>query len=221
MNSKDIRRENLRALAKSIGGITKLAQTLNKSQSQISHLIGQNPIKNVGDRLAAQIEKVFNKSHGWLDHEHPELVKLLSIDNSLQKRGFNIEWVPLIQWQQVTYWLAQEENISSLVQEYLPVSFQISSKAFALKLQNDAIFTEIQCNPIHYLNIIVEPQQYPKQGDLVLASIGMDEVLSMRQFILENNVSKLKAVHGSAPWVEVDAKVKIIGVVRQIIIPLN
>ncbi len=106
MNSKDIRRENLRALAKSIGGITALARMLGKSQSQISHLIGQNPIKNIGDRLAGQIEKVFSKAHGWLDHEHPELVKLLGIDSSLQKRGFNIEWVPLIHCNKfLTGWL--------------------------------------------------------------------------------------------------------------------
>lgn len=221
MNSKDIRRENLRALAKSIGGITQLAKKLKKSQSQISHLIGQNPIKNVGDRLASQIENEFNKPHGWLDHEHPELIKLMNMDDALQKRGFNIEWVPLILWQQVAYWLNQEENISNLVQEYLPVDFQVSSKAFALKLQNDAIFGVLQVNPAPFLKAIIEPQQHPKHGDFILASIGVDEILTMRQFIVENDMNKLKTLDGGSSWIEVDAKVKIIGVVKQIIMSLS
>lgn len=67
MNVKVIRRENMRALAKSAGGISKLALRLGKSQSQISHLIGTSPIKNIGDKVAAQIEAVFGKPPGWLD----------------------------------------------------------------------------------------------------------------------------------------------------------
>mgnify|MGYP000963447788 FL=1 len=70
MNIKDIRRKNLRILARTAGGITVLSERLDRSQSQISHLIGNNPIKNIGDRLASHIEKTFNKPHGWLDHEH-------------------------------------------------------------------------------------------------------------------------------------------------------
>ena len=63
MNIKDIRRKNLRKLARLVGGITDLSEHLDRSQSQISHLIGNSPIKNIGDRLASHIEKVFNKPH--------------------------------------------------------------------------------------------------------------------------------------------------------------
>lgn len=67
MNVKSIRRENVRALAKSVGGISRLAIRLNKSQSQVSHLIGTSPIKNIGDKIASQIEIIFGKPAGWLD----------------------------------------------------------------------------------------------------------------------------------------------------------
>lgn len=46
MEVTQIRRENLRELAKSVGGISKLAVKLHKSQSQISHIIGISPLKN-------------------------------------------------------------------------------------------------------------------------------------------------------------------------------
>lgn len=48
MHIKEIRRENLRSLAKSAGGITALADKLSRAQSQISHLIGNKPLKNIG-----------------------------------------------------------------------------------------------------------------------------------------------------------------------------
>src|SRR6185312_8382095 len=73
MNVKEIRRRNLRVLARLVGGVTQLAERLGKSQSQISHLIGTNPVKNIGDKLAAEIERVFEKPNGWLDHEHAEI----------------------------------------------------------------------------------------------------------------------------------------------------
>lgn len=47
MEVTQIRRENLRELAKSVGGISKLAAKLHKSQSQISHLIGISPLKKL------------------------------------------------------------------------------------------------------------------------------------------------------------------------------
>lgn len=221
MNSKDIRRENLRALAKSIGGITALAKLLDKSQSQISHLIGTNPIKNIGDRLANQIEKVFNKPHGWLDHEHPELVKLLGIDSSLQKRGFNIEWVPLIHWQQISYWLSHPENIASLVHEYLPVNFHITPKTFALKLHNDGIFGDFTAHNQKDIHIIVEPKQDAEPGEVVLAAIGNDEEIAIRHYTKDGNKNVLKPLKSGQAVLELNEKNKLVGKIKQFILKME
>jgi hypothetical protein len=67
MNVKEIRRRNLQKIAREIGGVTKLAGILGKSQSQISHLIGLNHVKNIGDKLAAEIEIAFKMAPGDLD----------------------------------------------------------------------------------------------------------------------------------------------------------
>lgn len=221
MNAKDIRRENLRALAKSIGGITALARMLGKSQSQISHLIGTNPIKNIGDRLAGQIEKVFNKPHGWLDHEHPELVKLLGLDNSLQKRGFNLEWIPLIHWQQINYWLSHDEYIASLIHEYVPINFAASKKTFALKIQNDSLFQEIYPKTARDLMVIIEPAHTPKNNDIVVAALGREEEINIRQFSEEGQRFFLRPLRGNLPTVEVNEQNKIIGCLKQIVATLD
>jgi len=66
----EIRLHNMRALAKQIGGITAMANRLDKTQGQISHLIGSNPIKNIGSRIAREVDNVFGLPEGWMDQDH-------------------------------------------------------------------------------------------------------------------------------------------------------
>lgn len=73
MDIKQIRLKNTRYLAESVGGVVALANKLNKSHQQVSHWIGLNPSKNVGHKIAKEIEVAFNKPSGWLDSLHPEL----------------------------------------------------------------------------------------------------------------------------------------------------
>ena len=48
MNISEIRLKNARDLA-APGGISAMAERLGKSQPQVSHLMGDNPIKNIGN----------------------------------------------------------------------------------------------------------------------------------------------------------------------------
>jgi len=66
----EIRLHNMRALAKQIGGITAMANRLDKTQGQISHLIGSNPIKNIGSRIAREVDNAFGLPEGWMDQDH-------------------------------------------------------------------------------------------------------------------------------------------------------
>jgi len=73
MDIKQIRLKNTRYLAQSVGGIVALANKLGKSHQQVSHWIGCNPVKNIGHKIAKEIEAAFNKPSNWLDSLHPEL----------------------------------------------------------------------------------------------------------------------------------------------------
>lgn len=67
MTNAEIRRENARWLAKQCGGPTAFAELMDMSQSRVSQLIGQRPVKNIGAATARKIEHTFQKHTGWID----------------------------------------------------------------------------------------------------------------------------------------------------------
>lgn len=77
MNVYEIRWQNFRALIGSDhGAITDAAKRMGKTQGQVSHFGGARPIKNIGHKLAREIEKVWRQPEGWLDAEHSSAVTM-------------------------------------------------------------------------------------------------------------------------------------------------
>jgi len=77
MENKEIRYRNARALIAECGSITAFAEKLKKAETQVSGFAGINPRKGIGNKIARQIEVVFNKPAGWMDHEHTEEEKYM------------------------------------------------------------------------------------------------------------------------------------------------
>ena len=71
MDTKEIRRTNLRLLAEKDGGQRELADQAHIEPSQLSHIIGVNPIRNLGEKLARKIEHNLGLSSGFLDQPFP------------------------------------------------------------------------------------------------------------------------------------------------------
>jgi hypothetical protein len=63
----DIRRRNTRQLAQRAGGITRLAQRIERDPALVSRYIGKTPTRNIGPRMARVIERAHQLPHGWLD----------------------------------------------------------------------------------------------------------------------------------------------------------
>lgn len=73
MDIKKIRYHNARYLLKNEAmGVNDFADKIGRSQSQTSAYIGENPTKNIGDKIARIIEQAFNKPIGWLDTQSKE-----------------------------------------------------------------------------------------------------------------------------------------------------
>jgi len=66
----EIRRDNARLLAAELGSTAALAKRLEMSDSQLGQLIGINPRRNIGPKIARRIEEVCGRPTGWLDVEH-------------------------------------------------------------------------------------------------------------------------------------------------------
>lgn len=67
----DIRRDNVRLLMSIKSQQQKdFAESIKMAQSQLTHIIGANPKRNIGDDLARDIERRLNIEVGWLDNIH-------------------------------------------------------------------------------------------------------------------------------------------------------
>lgn len=77
MNIKETVRWNVRYLLDNAANgdrpMVWAVDHLNKSQGQISQLLGINPSKNIGKTMAMEIAEYFAVSEGWLYEPHPDL----------------------------------------------------------------------------------------------------------------------------------------------------
>jgi SOS-response transcriptional repressor LexA len=216
MNVKTIRRENMRALAKSVGGITKFAWRLDKLQSQISHLIGAFPTKNIGDKIAAQVEAAFNKSPGWLDKEHAyvegtQIVYQIDQDQS----AILCQQVPLITWQEAREWDRLAYNYKSCTEQMVAATIPVSAVAFALQVQGDSMEAPSGISFPDGVNIIAEPEQIAAPGSFVITTVSEGQQAILSQLVSDGNRRYLKSLNPRYPVFEFTSTTMIYGVVKQ------
>lgn len=221
MNVKDIRRENLRSLARSIGGITQLAIRLGKSQSQISHLIGSRPIKNIGDRLASEIEHSFEKAHGWLDKEHFRMTNQEEMYGLVKDGPRILNWIPVLSWQQLISSSAPS-HVLDKVDEFHPVNYEVSPEAFALVVNDDSMDSPIGISFPKGTMIIVDPSHIPTHSSYVICPQPQADSLPLfRQLIHDGKKRYLKPLNPRYEKMPLAGSTTITGVVRSMVFKLE
>lgn len=73
LDSKEIRRRNLRQLIAEQGTATSLADKAQTSAAYISQILSPKTKAFVGDALARKLEAATKKPHGWMDTLHYEI----------------------------------------------------------------------------------------------------------------------------------------------------
>lgn len=73
LDSKEIRRQNLRALIAEQGTAASLAEKAQTSAAYISQILSQKTKAFVGDALARKLESATKKPRGWMDTLHYEI----------------------------------------------------------------------------------------------------------------------------------------------------
>lgn len=73
MDIYQVRWRNFRELAGAgeHGWIQRAADRLGKAHAQVSHFGSDAPSKNIGEKVARQIEEAYGKPRGWLDNLNP------------------------------------------------------------------------------------------------------------------------------------------------------
>ena len=89
--SAEIRRENLaRVIEQVYGGVgLRLAEALKVSNTQVNRVMSESSSRrDMGDKMARDIEEVAGLPRGWMDHQHNELddayLKLLALPKRQQ-----------------------------------------------------------------------------------------------------------------------------------------
>lgn len=221
MSIKNVRRENLRFLAKSIGGITRLAERLGKTQSQISHLIGNHPVKNIGDKIAAEAEVAFNKPAGWLDREHNGSRESLPVFRAGEqgRKGILCSQVPLITSEEVKKWHQTAYDYRPKSADHLvPTTVNVSSFAFAFRVQGDSMESATGISFPDNSVIVADPDQVATSGSFVVAAIGMDRGVTLKQLVVQGYKRYLKPLNIRYPILEFTQSTMIFGVVKQMVI---
>lgn len=69
MDIYEIRQKNLRKIVEQMNSQSELAEKIGVETSYISRVIGKNPSKNIGSRMARNIEHALSLTSGFLDKE--------------------------------------------------------------------------------------------------------------------------------------------------------
>lgn len=218
MNIKAIRRKNMRQLAASIGGVSALANILKKSQSQISHLIGKNPQKNIGDNIAKQVEQAFHKPAGWLDIEHRSIAK--SPNKPSTPSAFTP--VPIIHWHEASIWnelmgtYCVKNNINQVA-----VRSTLGENTFALRLQNKIVIPPNKLViPTHSI-LVVDPDGKLQHECLVITKLyPSDKMATIKQYVIDGKQRLLHDLSTQPISHKLSELTIICGIVKQIIIDI-
>lgn len=218
MNVKEIRRKNLRTLSRMVGGVTQLAERLGKSQSQISHLIGTNPVKNIGDKFAAEVEKVFAKPAGWLDQNHPGVQEEDAIYQVNPSRRTYYQ-VPLITWQEAQQWLMEREHSPAKnYSQTLIINTKVSQHSFALRVEGDSMEAPTGVSFPHGSIIVVDLETPATNGSFILAKQNISSQIVFKQLIIDGNRRYLKPLNARYPLMEITPHAVMCGVIRLMLI---
>ena len=218
MDVDEIRLNNARHLAEDAGGISRFAVLIQKSQSQVSQIIGKNPSKRIGRGIAREIEAACEKPHGWLDHlhevgEHAEGYQNTSL---AEFRGD----VPLISWVQAGAWEEVEDPYAVGDYERLvPVTKRFSKHGFALRIQGDSMYAPDGDGPSFPTGsiIAVEPQQEPRNGSFVVVRLEDTKEATFKQLVIDGGRMFLRPLNPRYPVMEIESEAQIVGVVRQLV----
>lgn len=67
---RNLRIKNLRRLAEAYGSWAELARAVGCSGTFLTAVAGPNPRRNIGEKLARDLENTLNLKAGWFDTAH-------------------------------------------------------------------------------------------------------------------------------------------------------
>lgn len=188
MDISQIRLINMRQLEKDAGGRAALSEKLGIAYAQVSHYIGKNPVRNIGDKIARQAEEAFVLPFGWMDRRHDdapvEVAPVVVADTPVEKRNsFDLYKVPLVSRDQIVNWLNwhstkhPDDDLCPInIVEWLYTDMNISAPAFMYEIEDEAMYPEYKVGH----RVLIEPEIEPDPADDVCAYVEGEGVVFRR-----------------------------------------
>lgn len=188
MNVKEARYINTRRLIEQCGGVSAFAEKIGKSQSQASQIAGENPIKGIGNKIAAEIEAVFLLERGWLDRIHGDS----NVETAPALRGK----VPLISWVAAGDWCeAHDPYPPGDAEMWLQVSANYGLRSYGLRVRGESMLPRFREGEI----IIVDPDARTDSGNYVIARKDGSKEVTFKQLVIEGEAVYLKPLNPQWP----------------------
>lgn len=189
----DVRRRNLRRLADALGGPAKLADKLGRSESQISQLIGKTSTRNIGDRLARDVEKISKLREGSLDFPSELMVQDKGGTYGIVETGPEVmlkevavvgttQAGPDVAWEELGY-------PPGYGADYLDAPSK-DPRAYALRVKGASMAPRMREGEV----ILVEPSLQAQPGDEVVVKTRRGDVMVKTLISIRNEEVTLDSI---------------------------
>ncbi|MBG0542789.1 LexA family protein [Enterobacter hormaechei] len=216
MENKEIRKANLEALyekRQNESGMTKaqFAELIETSPAALSQLLGPNPHRNIGDKMARKIETALDLPFGWMDVLHAS-----EEPSNVAFRGLNETKgsYPVISWVSAGQWMeAVEPYHRRAIDRWYDTTVHCSEDSFWLDVKGDSMTSPAGLSIPEGAAILVDPEVEPRNGKLVVAKLEGDNEATFKKLVIDAGRRFLKPLNPAYPMLEVNGNCKIIGVV--------
>lgn len=194
-----IRRYNLRNLVKKRGGPASFAKQVDMELSQLSQIMGPNPSRNIGSRLARKIEKAVGLIYGDLDAvEIAPQIKSVTTVREIPVVG-TTQGGPDGHWEEEGYPVG-------FGGEYIEHNSP-DPHAYVLAVRGNSMAPKISEGEY----VLVEPSLSAMPGDYVVAKLKSGEVLTkIFRSDFETEIILESFNHGYSPMIVKKAEIEFI-----------
>ena len=214
MENKDIRKNNLENLLDEHKekGMTKasFADLCGISPAMLSQMIGANPNRNVGDKMARKIESALGLKIGWLD----AIQQKMKPDNFRYAGAYTPgSKYPVLSKVQAGAWAeAVEAYTLKDIDLWLESNAHIQGDAFWLLVEGDSMTSPTGLSIPEGTYVLFDTGREPKNGSLVIAKLVDDNEATFKKLIMDGNTKYLKGLNPIWPLIPINGNCKIIGV---------
>lgn len=217
MENKSVRKTNLNNLLKrhlENDGNTKagFAELLGISASQFSQLLGENSVRNIGDKMARKIEVALKLPNAWLDSIHEDQPHVDS--NVSNPRDYKpTARYPVLSKVQAGAWdEACEPYTIKDVDMWLESDAHTQGEAFWLQVEGDSMTAPIGLSIPAGTFVLFDTGREAINGSLVVAKLTDDNEATFKKLIIDGSQKYLKGLNPQWPMVPVNGNCKVLGV---------